>query len=201
MFPLETVLFPHAMLDLHVFEPRYQALVRDLLTGDCEFGIVLIERGRDVGGGDTRFDVGTLSRLVSCDQLFDGEFALTTLGISRIRILDWLAEQPYPRALVTEDDRNELRKDDALHLREVEARLRDLLALYKESGLHDVAGALPNLDVDIAIASFQLCQLSPLGPIDAQKLLTCDSVGQRLVLLCDLLDDQLVILRSGLADS
>ncbi|MEN3314917.1 MAG: uncharacterized protein V7605_1151, partial [Acidimicrobiaceae bacterium] len=54
MFPLGTVLFPGLALPLHVFEPRYQSLVQACLDGDGHFGIVLIERGSEVGGGDVR---------------------------------------------------------------------------------------------------------------------------------------------------
>ena len=45
MFPLGTVLVPSAGLPLHVFEPRYRAMVHDCLAGEREFGVVLIERG------------------------------------------------------------------------------------------------------------------------------------------------------------
>ena len=62
MFPLGNVLFPHAQLPLHVFEPRYRALAETCLAGDGEFGVVLIERGSEVGGGDTRFSIGTVAR-------------------------------------------------------------------------------------------------------------------------------------------
>src|SRR5580698_965052 len=59
MFPLSTVLFPHAEIPLHIFEPRYRALAHDCLAADSRFGIVLIERGSEVGGGDHRMAVGT----------------------------------------------------------------------------------------------------------------------------------------------
>ena len=54
MFPLGTVLFPHAALPLHLFEERYRALAEACLRGDGRFGVVLIERGFEVGGGDQR---------------------------------------------------------------------------------------------------------------------------------------------------
>ena len=72
MFPLGTVLFPGAVLPLHVFEPRYRALVRDCLAGDREFGVVLIERGSEVGGGDVRVEVGTVARIVQVAEPPDG---------------------------------------------------------------------------------------------------------------------------------
>ena len=86
MFPLGTVLFPHALLPLHVFEPRYRLMTERVLRGDGEFGVVLIERGSEVGGGDTRFDVGTVARVVRAQELPDGGYALATVGIRRIRV-------------------------------------------------------------------------------------------------------------------
>ena len=69
MFPLGTVLFPYATLPLHVFEPRYRVLVHDCLASDApEFGVVLIERGSEVGGGDVRFRTGTVARLVEAAE-------------------------------------------------------------------------------------------------------------------------------------
>ena len=52
MFPLGSVLFPTMVLPLHIFEERYRALVTDCLAGEQEFGVCLIERGFEVGGGD-----------------------------------------------------------------------------------------------------------------------------------------------------
>ncbi len=80
MFPLGTVLVPSAGLPLHVFEPRYRALVHDCLAGDREFGVVLIERGSEVGGEDVRTDVGTVARIVEAVELPDGRWALAAVG-------------------------------------------------------------------------------------------------------------------------
>ena len=100
MFPLGTVLFPYALLPLHVFEPRYRMMMNHVLAGDREFGVVLIERGSEVGGGDTRFDVATIARVVQSSELPDGRFALATVGMRRVRVVRWLADDPYPRAEV-----------------------------------------------------------------------------------------------------
>ena len=64
MLPLSAVLFPHTAMPLHVFEPRYRELMRDCLEGDRRFGVVLIERGSEVGGGDTRARLGTRGLLL-----------------------------------------------------------------------------------------------------------------------------------------
>ena len=100
MFPLGAVLFPSMVLPLHVFEPRYRALTRDCLAGDRRFGVVLIERGSEVGGGDVRFSVGTAAQIVEAAELPDGRFALGTVGVQRVRVVSWLDDDPYPRAEV-----------------------------------------------------------------------------------------------------
>ncbi len=100
MFPLGTVLYPQAMLPLHVFEPRYRIMMRHCLDTDNEFGVVLIERGSEVGGGDARFPVGTLARIVQASQLDDGRYAIASVGLQRIRVVQWMPEDPYPLAEV-----------------------------------------------------------------------------------------------------
>src|SRR2546426_9734352 len=102
MFPLGTVLFPYAVLPLHVFEPRYRALTETCLRGDGRFGVVLIERGHEVGGGDTRFAVGTVARVVEAVELPDGRWLLGAVGARRLRVVSWMPDDPYPLALVEE---------------------------------------------------------------------------------------------------
>ena len=68
MFPLGAILFPYNVLPLRVFEPRYRMLTHDCLEGNKEFGVVLIERGFEVGGGDDRFGLGTVARIVQAAQ-------------------------------------------------------------------------------------------------------------------------------------
>src|SRR6476646_7825142 len=102
MFPLGTVLFPHALLPLRVFEPRYRVMTERVLKAEREFGVVLIERGSEVGGGDTRFDVGTVARVVRAQELPDSGYALATVGLRRIRVTRWLPDDPYPLAEVTD---------------------------------------------------------------------------------------------------
>jgi len=50
LFPLGSVLFPGALMPLHIFEPRYRLLIRRCIDRQRPFGIVLIRRGQDRGG-------------------------------------------------------------------------------------------------------------------------------------------------------
>ncbi len=100
MFPLGSVLLPGGLLPLHVFEPRYRQLVIDCLAdaGDPEFGVTMIERGSEVGGGDERTDVGVVARMVQVNALEDGRYAVVAVGTRRIRVNAWLPDDPYPLA-------------------------------------------------------------------------------------------------------
>lgn len=186
MFPLGTVLVPGASLPLHVFEPRYRALVRACLEGDREFGVALIERGFEVGGGDARFDVGCIARIVEAVPFPDGRWALGTVGDRRIRVERWLPDAPYPRAEVT--DWPDPPDAAPLDVEPLVATLRRALALAAELG-EAVAPATVELDGDPATALWQVAALAPLGPLDRLDVLGAPSAAERLGLLRQLLAD------------
>src|SRR5947209_12125206 len=100
MFPLESALLPDEELPLRIFEPRYGALVRRCIDNDEPFGVVLIAAGREVGGGDSRCDVGILSTITEYADLGAGRYALRCRTGERIRVSRWLPDDPYPRATV-----------------------------------------------------------------------------------------------------
>ncbi|HEV7534277.1 MAG TPA: LON peptidase substrate-binding domain-containing protein [Acidimicrobiia bacterium] len=205
MFPLGTVLLPFAHLPLHIFEPRYRALVKDCLAGDGEFGVVLIERGHEVGGGDVRFAVGTVARILQTAELPDGRWLVDAVGTERFRVTEWLPEDPYPQALVEDFDDEPF---DAMPGAETEAAerrtaverlLRQVLALQVEMGF-PAPSAVRNLDDDPVTAAYEAALLSPLGPMDSQKVLEAPGTVARLTLLETLLDDARDVLTRRIAE-
>ena len=197
MFPLGRVLFPHEALPLHVFEPRYREMVDACLAGDGEFGVVLIERGSEVGGGDARFSVGTVARIVEAGRLPDGRYLLATIGTRRLRVRRWMSEDPYPRAEVEllDDVGAPGAVDD--DLAELERELRRVSALAAELGQPAAVGV--TLSDDAVRASFEAAAAAPLGPLDAQRLLELDDTSARLADLRELLADQAELLRHRLS--
>jgi len=100
VFPLGTVLVPGLVLPLHIFEPRYRQLVRDMMTrpeDDRAFGVVAIREGWEVGedGVTALFDVGTLAVVRDISPYPDGRFDITTNGDARFRVIT-LAESDAP---------------------------------------------------------------------------------------------------------
>jgi Lon protease-like protein len=199
MFPLGTVLFPHAVLPLHVFEPRYRTLTEHCLAGDSSFGVVLIERGSEVGGGEVRFDVGTVARIVQAGRLDDGRWVLVTMGERRVRVRRWLPDDPYPLAEV-ETLTDPPVAADRNAVPEIARALRRVLALRAELG-EAVAGVDVGLSDDPVRASFEACGLASFGPLDAQGLLELDDTGARLARLETMLRDEGTMLELRLASS
>lgn len=201
MFPLESVLVPGMVLPLLVFEDRYRRMVVDCLAADRQFGVTLIERGSEVGGGDVRSEVGTVAEIIRSDRAEDGRWGVVALGVRRIRVERWLADDPYPRADVTDWPDDEVTDgDDLLSLyRQQEAALRRVLAMTAELG----RPADPTFDIsDEPLAgSYHLTVLAPLGPLDRQRLLAADGPRDRLVRLGALLAEEAADLEAQLGGS
>jgi Lon protease-like protein len=177
MFPLGTVLFPGSPLPLHVFEDRYRAMVVDCLAGDRRFGVVLISRGSEVGGGDERVGVGTEAVIEAARPFDDGRWGVLARGCGRIEVVEWLPDAPYPAALVRDvaDGDGSATVPGAAALDGAAAAVARARALASELGrpldtgvdTEDEAG--PGATPDDRL--WRLCAGAPLGPFDRQRLL------------------------------
>jgi Lon protease-like protein len=196
MFPLGSVLFPTMVLPLHVFEPRYRALARDVVDGDGRFGVVLIERGSEVGGDDVRTSVGTVAEVIDSRELDDGRWVLAAVGRERIRISGWLPDDPYPKAEVAELA-DEAVGDVVVDLDPLLARLRRTLALQSELG-EARAPADVELSPEPAVASLQIGAIGPFGPADQQRVLATTDPSRRLALVDRLLTEATELIEARL---
>lgn len=207
MFPLGTVVLPGMPLPLRIFELRYQLMLHDVMAGDQKFGVVLIERGSEVGGGDSRSNVGTLVRIYQHQAMDEGQHAILAFGEERIRVEKWLPDDPYPRAEVSvwpdgahataDDSVDSIPHDGTSNDAELLgmyakciSSLRHLLATAAELG-HQVAPSTFEAPEDPVSGSYLLAALTPVGPFDKQRLLTVPGAQDRLPLLASLIVDQL----------
>ena len=193
IFPLESVLLPDEQLPLRIFEPRYVALVNDCLRAEnLRFGVVLISRGREVGGGDARYDVGVLARIAECVDIGSGRYALRCEMGERFRVGDWLPDNPYPRAAVRlwPDEPGPAVTEQ--QLRAIDDRV---LALFERvavasdappPGRDEVLGRQRPRDTGKRL--FALASLLPLGPADRYAVLSAPSAAARLAALTEALD-------------
>ncbi len=198
MFPLGTVLFPGAVLSLQVFEPRYLRMIGEALADDGTFGVVLIERGSEVGGGDSRFDVGTLARISWIQRMDAARLVLAARGERRIRVTRWCPDDPFPQAeaICLDDPATGERLAPLVDV--AVASRRRLLALASEAG--EDAGSLDiDLPGDPGEAAWAICAAAPLGPLDRQRVLETVGVEARLRLLQSLLEAEAAVYQERLA--
>jgi Lon protease-like protein len=193
MFPLEVAMLPGEELPLRIFEPRYAALVQHCLAAeDPAFGVVLIAAGREVGGGDTRSDVGALAHVTECADFGDGRYRLKCVMGQRIRVLEWHPDDPYPRAAVElwPDEPGE--PVDVEAIRDVEAAMMALFeriaaARGAQVDPHDiVAGA--DASGDAAMWLYALASRVPMGQADRYAVLAAPTAAARLAALRDAVD-------------
>jgi hypothetical protein len=193
MFPLNTPVLPHTALPLHVFEDRYRRMMHDVMGSDRTLGFVMIERGSEVGGGDVRTGMGTLARVVEAEELEDGRWLLIAVGLQRLRVIEWLPDDPYPAARV-----EVLEAGTPGSRPDMQTAVRRIAALAAELELPG-----PPIDVELSgdpvAAAYQALASAPVGPLDIQRILEIDDPDERIAAVVLALEEAEQLLRLRLA--
>ena len=190
MFPLGNVLFPGQQLPLQIFEPRYQVMIAEVLAGDGEFGVVLIERGHEVGGGDQRSNIGCVAVVERAQQIDDGRVGVLARGVERLMVEQWLPDDPYPIANVIRLPRGTTSIEGHAGSAQVRLQLQELVALVAPG--EEVAvpsGQSVEQFVDWVSATVGF------GAWDAQQLLMASTVDEQIAVLATLLADAIGLRR------
>jgi Lon protease-like protein len=179
MFPLGTVLFPYMPVSLRLFEERYLVMLGHMLEHEQpQFGVVLIERGQEVGGGEHRFQLGTLA-LVTELASGEGFVAVNAEGGSRFEVTGWLDDDPYPQAQIRFIEPLEWH-DSLLPLRnQTEQAVRRALAVASEFTEQRWASVV-ELSADPLEACWQLAGIAPVGELDQLAFLRAVSIEELL---------------------
>lgn len=128
LFPLNAVLFPGAVLNLHVFEPRYKQLINECLETGESFGVALIADGAEAGDPNvTPHQVGSIAEIVDVQPLPFGRYYISTIGRQRFRILDVVSREPYLTCEVETIDESDEKPEE-----EVSALLPTVRSLFDE---------------------------------------------------------------------
>jgi Lon protease-like protein len=193
VFPLpDVVLFPHALVPLHVYELRYRIMVRDALAGERLIALALLKPDgeREYHGSPAFHDLGCLARFEAVEWLPDGCYDLRLLGLSRVRFGAPVREHPYravrvellPEAPYTEDDpvvRSERRA------------LRDLYRRLVGRPERQTEGAGPADELPFVALVNGVCMVAPLEADERLGLLALDSVVERGHRACELIAHRL----------
>ena len=171
LFPLHTVLAPGIALPLHVFEPRYRALVRHCLDTSTSFGVVLIREGSEVAPSDgsrqeiSIAGVGTFAEIREADRYVDGRWDVLAVGGGRFRVTTVHSdEQPYLVAEVEpiEDQVGDAANADALVAR-VTRRFVDYLRLLQPRDGEEVEPIDVQVEVEVPDREDDDAPVTPSG--------------------------------------
>jgi Lon protease-like protein len=190
IFPLAgAVLFPRAQLPLHIFEPRYRAMVRDALAGDQQIAMV---QPRDSGEPPGLFEVGCIGRIVGSEELDDGRFNIVLEGVSRFRIAGE-ADVMTPYRQVDADRSGFDDEEDAEPLASIQrAELEREARRYADALGYAVDWeAVSRLDDEMLVNG--ISQIAPLDVGSKQALLEAPDLAARTDLLVQFMHFQRIL--------
>lgn len=218
-FPLHAVTFPHLPLPLHIFEPRYRAMARDVMAErspyEGRFVTGMIVEGREAGDPHARTSaVGTICEVRTAEQLPDGRWVLLAVGLARATIgsIDRTGEYAVVEADAIADADGEL---DSRLLPAVQAALDAYMETVKRFVMatasvghesHEVSGVAASLDDvlkpiqlpdDASAASYAVGGVLQIELTRKQRLLELPDAASRLAAELDLLRRESRLLADG----
>lgn len=174
LFPLAVVLLPTEQAPLHIFEPRYVELIGECIDEETEFGIILAD-----DEGEMR-EVGTRAAVIEVlARLPDGSLNIAVEGGERFRLGDLTEGRSFQTGEVEpfedeDDDRDDETAEKAFEL------YRRLAAL--------VPAPPDDPNPDAVLLSFEIGARVDFGAEPKQQLLELRSEGERLTMVCELLE-------------
>ena len=175
IFPLQDVmLFPHSTRPLHIFEPRYRAMVADALEGDSIIGMILLQPGHEAEyeGRPPVYAVGCAGVIIAVEELPDGHYNIVLDGTVKFRVLSEDASRPYRLAEV--EALPEVVEDGDRALLAQRRRQLERALLSVSPGTQLPPSDLPDEDVVDGVSA-----VLPMQPADRQMLLEADGPIER----------------------
>ena len=183
LFPLSSVLFPSAELQLRIFEPRYMSMLSECARSDSGFGICLMLEGHEAGTPALPAAVGTLARITDFYTLPDGLLGISVVGEKRFQVVS---------SRIRDDG---LIRGRVRYWRDEDSQILPpqfgLLATILERLIEQLHGPWLSAERscfdDASWVGFRLAELLPLPHYERQQLLELTDPIQRLEDLRDLL--------------
>ncbi len=173
--------FPQALMPLHIFEPRYREMLRDVLATNRLFAIAGLDAGKPQAF-EPPHRVASMGIVRACQENKDGTSNLLLQGLARVEIKDILRDQPYRvirlRALASQPGADE---DENLKLRSHLSRLLTTRQRLSGDSSNELGRFLRNVadpEIFVDLAAFSFCE----NPRLKQKLLETLDVHRRMEL-------------------
>ncbi|HMG46947.1 MAG TPA: LON peptidase substrate-binding domain-containing protein [Allosphingosinicella sp.] len=186
VFPLAgALLFPRAQLPLHIFEPRYRAMIRDALASDR---LIAMIQPKDAGEPPALFEIGCLGRIGACDELDDGRFNIVLEGLSRFRVArEADVDTPYRQVDADRGGFDE-EEDAALGIAQRAEVEREARRYADALGYMVEWESVSRLDDEMLVNG--IAQIAPLDVGSKQALLEAADLAQRADLLVQFMQFQ-----------
>jgi hypothetical protein len=190
VFPLAgALLLPRSQLPLHIFEPRYRAMVKDALASDQQIGMV---QPRDQNEPPALFEVGGLGRIVAAEELDDGRFNIVLEGIGRFRILGEVeADTPYRQVEAETGGFGDGGEADPLGLAQRAELEREARRYADALGYSVDWDAVTRLDDEMLVNA--IAQVAPFDVGSKQALLEADTIADRCELIVQFMHFQRMV--------
>ena len=198
IFPLpNVVLFPSALLPLHIFEPRYRAMVVDALEGERLIGMVMLQPGweADYDRAPRVYRVGCAGFITHAERLGDGRYNIMLRGLEKFRISGerTAREGAEQYRIARIESIKEATTAPTPAIQDARRRLEKLIARKLHKNEHDfIPKDVPDADLVHAIAQH-------LEPLEKQALLECNSLLERCEALVELLEMRMMPTQGGKA--
>jgi Lon protease-like protein len=181
VFPLGgALLFPRMQLPLHIFEPRYRAMITDSLARDRRIGMI---QPRDAGDPPALFDIGCVGRIAEVEALADGRFDIVLEGLARFTVLRELdVTTPFRQV---EAELEEAREDEFLSLGARASLEMESRRFADGLGYAVDWEAVTRLDDESLVNG--IAQIAPFDVASKQALLEAESLGGRAELIVQLM--------------
>lgn len=194
LFPLNTVLFPYAQLQLHVFEPRYLELIEHCVENDTDFGVVLVREGQPT----EPYLVGTAVRIKRVERLDGGKLDVRIQGQRRFRIRK-LDEDSHSFPVGHVEPVVELEIDDSPRVDALTFRLKECVEEYIRTELrhYDFKIQQISLPLEPTALSFVVANLLKIENLEKQRLLETTDTVERLADMVPILQQQIIEVHTG----
>ena len=203
LFPLNTVLFPGMPLQLHIFEPRYQTMIRSCLDHQQPFGVVLIHQGLEAYGPLAKpVQMGCAARIINTTPLEDGRMNLTAVGDERFRVLKLNYDLPY---LVGEVESVPLERPSSIEIARGAHQLAPWVSEYLRLIQRIDAENAPDLSVidlpeDPLVMLYLAASILQVPAVEKQHLLEVTYASELLAHVVRLYRREAAVLRKQLAE-
>jgi uncharacterized protein len=187
IFPLAgALLFPRAQLPLHIFEPRYRAMVRDALAGDQ---LIAMVQPKDEKACPDLFEIGCIGRIVGSEETDDGRFNIILVGVTRFRIAGEAdVETPYRQVDADRSGFNDEAEPEPLASIQRAELERESRRYAEALGYAVDWDAVGRLDDEMLVNG--IAQIAPLDVSSKQALLEANDLAGRADLLVQFMQFQ-----------